>query len=132
MAQAGPSSAGRKRKEAPNAEPRDTRLPSVPPLLCLPLAAGPLGAPDHQTRAKPLVSEPYPDTLRTDVYSTSSVSGKATYIVIPGGGTAFARRETPGCVDTKGMDFVPGSAKRAAIELHYNRATAAVVLASDI
>jgi hypothetical protein len=34
--------------------------------------------PDHLATAKPLVCEPYPDTLRTDVYSTSSVSGKAT------------------------------------------------------
>lgn len=117
MAQAGPSSAGRKRRQAPNAEPRDTRLPSVPPLLCLPLAAGPLGAPDHQTRAKPLVSEPYPDTLRTDVYSTSSVSGKATYIVIPGEGLLLLDVRPQAGIDTEDMGFVPGRAKRAALRV---------------
>jgi hypothetical protein len=70
VAQAGPSSAGRSRKDSPDAEPRDMRLPLAPILLAQSLRV-PLVA------AEPSVAEPYPDTLQTDVYSTSSVPGKA-------------------------------------------------------
>jgi hypothetical protein len=63
----------------PNAELRDTRLPlDSPSLRLLSAAARPLLLLNQRVAAKPSISEPYPDTLRTHVYSTSSVPGEAT------------------------------------------------------
>src|SRR5262249_49951508 len=112
------SSAGRRRKDSEERHGKPTPLAnpsSIPRLLARDTRALPV-SPAGPIDAKPTVSEPLPDTLRTVVYSTSGLPGKAKVKHRGGGAIRAFEGKTDAragrVLDTAGGRLVPGRAAR--------------------